>query len=331
MAADGVDPTDQAQLDAWTEQFNARPFHEREALTGGPHPESAPEIDDEPLRARPRPDADVVATIAAHAPILARMLKLSEYLGDGRPLTKKGNLKLADARALVELLETGDVLEETVGDRTYTPRSAEHIRGLDTIVEWAKAARVVRIVKGSMLGTASFRKLARDPVAGLNRLVDTLFEVGPLADPPTVGASLPRALDFFTDAAIHGMVMSAYELDDPLEFEALVTRTVEVAVRSFSLPEWMDEIDDAVIDLLAEDEAPPFTQDDERTVYAVATELAATGKLADATFAAGHAVLADRGMGLELVSLVGYYVLVCFTLNVLEVELPKGEAKIWSD
>jgi hypothetical protein len=241
MAADGVDATDQAQLDAWTEQFNARPFHEREALTGGPRPEPAPEIDDEPLTARHRPDPDAVATVAARAPILGSMLKLSEYLGDGRPLTKKGNLKLADARALVERLETGDLLEETVGDRTYTPRSAEDIRGLDTIVEWAKGARVVRIVKGSMLGTASFRKLARDPVAGLDRLVDTLFEVGPLAMHRPWASPAFEVLDFFTDAAIHSMVMSAYELDDPLEFEVLVTRTVEMAARRFSFPEWMDD------------------------------------------------------------------------------------------
>lgn len=241
MAADGVDPTDQAQLDAWTKQFNARPYHEREALTGGPRPESVPELDDEPLPARPRPDAEVVADVAAHAPILARMLKLSEHLGEGRPLTKKGNLKLADARALVDLLGTGDELETTVGDRSYTPRSAEDIRGLDTIVEWAKAARVVRTVKGSMLGTASFRKLARDPVAGLDRLVDTLFEVGPVAiHRPWMSPGLD-ALDYFTDASVHSVVISVYALDDFFAFDELVNQTVDMVMSGTTRPGWMSE------------------------------------------------------------------------------------------
>jgi hypothetical protein len=37
MQADGVDFSDPAAVQAWIEAFNARPFEERESLTGGPN------------------------------------------------------------------------------------------------------------------------------------------------------------------------------------------------------------------------------------------------------------------------------------------------------
>jgi 4-carboxymuconolactone decarboxylase len=85
---------------------------------------------------------------------------------------------------------------------------------------------------------------------------------------------------------------------------------------------------DDVIDAIARGDEPPFTRDDERIVHAVATQLGANGRIDDATYAAARAVLGDRGI-VEIVSLCGYYTLVCFTLNAFDVALPPGESPTW--
>lgn len=85
---------------------------------------------------------------------------------------------------------------------------------------------------------------------------------------------------------------------------------------------------DDVIAAIARGDDPPFTADDERTVHAIATQLGATGRVDDATYAAGRALLGDRGM-IELVALCGYYTLVSFTLNAFEVPLPPGQEPVW--
>jgi 4-carboxymuconolactone decarboxylase len=85
---------------------------------------------------------------------------------------------------------------------------------------------------------------------------------------------------------------------------------------------------DDVVDAIARGEDPPFTQDDERAVHAVAVQLGAGGRIDDATYAAARDVLGDRGI-VEIVTLCGYYTLVCFTLNAFEVALPPGESPTW--
>ncbi len=85
-----------------------------------------------------------------------------------------------------------------------------------------------------------------------------------------------------------------------------------------------------VIDAIARGDDPPFTKDDERSVHAVAIQLAATGRVDATTYAAAQRLLGDKGV-IELVSLCGYYTLVSFTLNAFEVPLPPGEPRTWSD
>jgi 4-carboxymuconolactone decarboxylase len=61
---------------------------------------------------------------------------------------------------------------------------------------------------------------------------------------------------------------------------------------------------------------------DETAVYDFVTELRATHRVGDATFAAAHAVLGDQGI-VDLVALSGYYDLVSMTLNTAQVVAPK--------
>ena len=88
-------------------------------------------------------------------------------------------------------------------------------------------------------------------------------------------------------------------------------------------------VTDDVIAAIAAGNEPPFDQDDERVVHAVAVQLGATGRIDDATYAAAQALLGDQGL-VEIVSLCGYYTLICFTLNAFEVPLPPGATYTWA-
>jgi 4-carboxymuconolactone decarboxylase len=81
---------------------------------------------------------------------------------------------------------------------------------------------------------------------------------------------------------------------------------------------------DAVVDAIGRGEDPPFTADDERTVYQVARQLTEGGQVDAGTYAAAQRLLGDAGL-VELVSLCGYYTLVSYLLNAFTVPLP-GQA-----
>ncbi|HET6963560.1 MAG TPA: carboxymuconolactone decarboxylase family protein [Acidimicrobiales bacterium] len=83
-----------------------------------------------------------------------------------------------------------------------------------------------------------------------------------------------------------------------------------------------------VIEAVRGGTSPPFSDDSERIVHAVAGELVRTGSVSDATYGQAEAVLGPAGL-VELVSLCGYYTLVCFTLNAFTVPLPPGEEPAW--
>jgi 4-carboxymuconolactone decarboxylase len=85
---------------------------------------------------------------------------------------------------------------------------------------------------------------------------------------------------------------------------------------------------DAVVDAIGAGEDPPISADDERVVYAVATELTRTGQLDQATYDAARQLLGDAGM-VELVALCGYYTLISFVLNAFDVPLPSGVTPTW--
>jgi 4-carboxymuconolactone decarboxylase len=89
-------------------------------------------------------------------------------------------------------------------------------------------------------------------------------------------------------------------------------------------------VPDAVIEAIRRGDPPAFSRDDERAVHAVASELVATGTLADSTHAEAQRLLGDAGL-VELVSLCGYYTLVSYTLNAFAVPLPAGVSPAWPD
>ncbi len=87
-------------------------------------------------------------------------------------------------------------------------------------------------------------------------------------------------------------------------------------------------VPDAVVEAIGNGEDPPFTADDERTVYTVAIELARTGHLTQPSYDAARDLLGDAGL-VELVSLCGYYTLISYLLNAFTVPVPAGAEPRW--
>jgi 4-carboxymuconolactone decarboxylase len=69
---------------------------------------------------------------------------------------------------------------------------------------------------------------------------------------------------------------------------------------------------------------PKSAPKDERTVYDFIKELYRRRRVGDRTYARMHALLGDDGM-VELVGILGYYVLIAMSLNVFRMGPPEGE------
>ncbi|MFM1816127.1 MAG: hypothetical protein RLZ98_2822 [Pseudomonadota bacterium] len=68
---------------------------------------------------------------------------------------------------------------------------------------------------------------------------------------------------------------------------------------------------------------PNFDKEDERAVYDITHELIAYHTLSEATYARGLALFGEEVL-VELVSAVGFYVMVAMTLNTFEAPVPGG-------
>lgn len=107
------------------------------------------------------PSATDLAAAATAVPLLAKLDALRDYLGpDGKPLTDNSELELADCRALVERLDTGDVLDFELGELKYPARSTAALRRLNFLVQVAIEAGAVdvhrhRVLPGQEWGTRS--------------------------------------------------------------------------------------------------------------------------------------------------------------------------------
>jgi 4-carboxymuconolactone decarboxylase len=69
--------------------------------------------------------------------------------------------------------------------------------------------------------------------------------------------------------------------------------------------------------------APRSAPRDEMAIYAFVKELYATRRVSNATYARVHKFLGDAGV-VELVGILGYYVMISMTLNVFRMPVPEG-------
>jgi hypothetical protein len=174
----GVDLEDETQMLAFVEEFNHRIGNNRDAPLPTDHVASDHSFGTR-LPPVAQPSDIAIAASIAEAPILSMFRDLAAFVGEGRSLTQKGNLTLADARTLVELLHTGDEMEHQYGNRVRRTTSSADLRTLRTVVEWAKKAGFVRVLHGKLVATKRGAALERDLASGFNPTVAALLKLGP--------------------------------------------------------------------------------------------------------------------------------------------------------
>lgn len=198
--------------------FNELPEEDRIAITGGPGLRSEPMV----IGPVAEPSDEALLASALRSPALQRFRDLADYLGDGKPLTKTGALKLADARALVERLDTGDELEFDLGDRVQQKRSARDLPNLDHWFWWASQTGAVRSVRGRAVAVQAWQKRVRqDPVSEARKAAEVVLTYGAASSYLVRGIGrMPEILD-----AAMAMLLSPLLIGPgPLEFTELVER-----------------------------------------------------------------------------------------------------------
>ncbi|MGN9841097.1 plasmid pRiA4b ORF-3 family protein [Nonomuraea sp. H19] len=112
---------------------------------------------------------------AEESPVVRDLGAFTEWVGAGRKLTATGQITLADARTLVALLDTGDVVDPDIGGRVFKTTSSAELSGLMRIFLWARAAGLVRVVKGRLVPVKKAGPLLARPQA----LWEAAFEAFP--------------------------------------------------------------------------------------------------------------------------------------------------------
>ncbi|MEV0638610.1 hypothetical protein AB0I77_27455 [Streptomyces sp. NPDC050619] len=116
------------------------------------------------------PPDDELRRRAEAATIVAQLRGLAEWAGrDGRAVTATGRLRMPDARELVDVLGTRDNAEGV--------HSSADLPRLGLLVEWAKKARLVRVLKGRLYAVAKARPVLADPLQLWLRAFDACFEL----------------------------------------------------------------------------------------------------------------------------------------------------------
>ena len=245
--ADGADPSDPAQLEAWVARFNSLSDEERQAVlpdsaisTGGAADRTAPSS--MALPPVPLPPPEAVQTSEAAAPVLRMFAELARFAGSGRQLTQRGNLTMADARALVPLLGSGDVLDERIGDRTFRTRSSAELPVLHLVFTWAKKAGILRVRHGKVLATKRGLALAENPAAEFGRVLDALLAAGPLTAQRVPGAwpDWPE-VDELLDSIVLHLLVPPYASRRPVPIAKLAEMATEVVLGTFVFDRLADE------------------------------------------------------------------------------------------
>ncbi|MFN2496508.1 MAG: plasmid pRiA4b ORF-3 family protein [Pseudonocardiaceae bacterium] len=129
---------------------------------------------------------------AAESVLVSQVVDFVRWVGEGRKLTQKGAITLADARVLVERLGTGDRIDPVIGDRVFRTKSSVELLGLSLVVEWAKAARLVRVVRGRLVPVKKSTALLDRPAQLWMALFEVFGRLGTAFLPWGWGESLMR-------------------------------------------------------------------------------------------------------------------------------------------
>lgn len=175
-----------------------------------------------------------LAAAAEQAPLARQIRELVRWLGPGRKLTQTGRVALADARELVHQLQTGDRLDPEIGGEVFRTKSSEDLIRLTLIVEWARAAHLLRTQRGRLVPVkrqarlldrslelwtvlfTAFPQLGQPLLPGrwlMTPLRDVFAEVAPGLLGQLDGASEPVPIDRLRQAAL-AVIAELYDVDN---------------------------------------------------------------------------------------------------------------------
>lgn len=237
--ADGVDLGDVEGLGEWIADFNARPEDDRRRII----PDTAFTVPRRPaLPPVAMPDDTEIALSKATAPILAMFATLAGHVGEGRKLTQTGNLTLADARALIHLLGTGDAMDQQIGDRTFKTQSAAELPRLRQVFAWAKKAGVVRVARGRVIATKQGLAINGDPAGFFDRSVDAVLAIGPLTSQrdPDAWLAWPDVNELLDRFVVH-LLTGPYVAHRPVPTDDLAGVAAEAVLDAFEFPSLDDD------------------------------------------------------------------------------------------
>ena len=196
-------------------------------VTGG----GAAEPDPIPIPSRPPADLEEAERVAEASRAYRRLCTLHDYFAEPRPLTAKGNLKLADARHLIEALDTGDRMDEVIGDRQFKTKSSAELLGLVTIVGFAKEAGVLRTYGGKLAAVKRWTQVRDRPLEAVASLTDLMIEAGPLAYRPR-WPGIDRQI-FVLESSLPAILAALYEA--PMTHEEILDAMAEAVLRVVEL------------------------------------------------------------------------------------------------
>lgn len=171
MADEGIDFSDPAAVDAWIQDFNARPYEERAELM--PVPGGGIVLPPMAL-----PGDDVLAAQALVTPAMRQLTAFLEWVGDGQALTEKGNLRLADGKELIGLLGTTDRFDQTIGDRTFKTSSTTELPGVDLVYRLALKTRLARKQRDAVRRTKRGARLSADGLTAWHEVAAAMLDLG---------------------------------------------------------------------------------------------------------------------------------------------------------
>ena len=217
MIAAGVDPTDPPATARYIADVNdGRIDVDKELLDQvvSNHLTASDQEPPPPLPVVAMPDDATVARAAAASVAVTRIRRFAEWAAPGRTLTATGRLRLADARELVSLLDLPDVIDPSIGGTVYKTRSSDELYETSVVFAWARAAKVVRVVKGRLVPVKSAGKLLADPVALAHRAFEVFFDLGEAVCPLGHLESLIRwRFGDVTSMLLTGLYMAQDQVD----------------------------------------------------------------------------------------------------------------------
>ncbi len=236
--AEGVDLADQDAMGRWIEQFNERPVAERDQIFG---PMSSVAPGGALIGSLPPvvlPTDDELRVMAEDTIVVKRLIRLVDYVGSGRAVTDLGNLKLADGKELVTLLETDDQFDKQFGDRVYKTGSSEELTDVDFIYRLALAADMLTIDGHKLLPGPSARSLPDDSI---NIFYATFLVLLQQVGPTQHHYRKHRyGFDWFAeelDGQLPSIMIELYRHRDPYEIDDLAAQAWQDLNYAFDIPD----------------------------------------------------------------------------------------------